>query len=48
MAERTGNVINFARRPINEWPKSVYLADLGDGDGCRPYSHIQHPDDTTP
>lgn len=48
MDERTGNVIDFTRRPINEWPKSVYLADLGDGDGCRPYSHIQHPDDTTP
>ncbi len=46
MAERTGNVIDFTRRPINEWPKSVYLADLGDG--CRPYSYIQRPDDTTP
>ena len=48
MTERTGNVIDFTRRTINEWPKSVYLADLGDGAGCRPYSHIQHPDDTTP
>ena len=48
MGDRTGNVLTFTRRQINEWPKSVYLADLGDGEGCRPYTHIQHPDDTTP
>lgn len=42
------NVITFERRKINEWPREVYLADFGDGDGCRPHTHIQYPDDTTP
>lgn len=41
-------VIKFKRRPINEWPRHVFLADFGDGDGCRPHSYIQYPDDTTP
>jgi len=41
-------VVQFERRKINEWPKVVYLADFGDGDGCRPLAYIQHPDDTTP
>lgn len=42
------NIIKFTRRPINEWPRKVYLADFGDGDGCRPYKYIQQRDDTTP
>jgi hypothetical protein len=42
------NIVDFKRRPINEWPKHVYLADFGDGEGTRPYAHIQRPDDTTP
>jgi hypothetical protein len=48
MTTPDNKVINFQRRKINEWPKEVYLADFGDGEGCRPYAYIQRPDDTTP
>lgn len=48
MDKRSGNILRFTGKQITEWPKSVYLADLGDGDGCRAYTHIQYPDQTTP
>lgn len=44
----SSKIVQFTRRPINEWPRRVYLADFGDGDACRPYTYIQYPDDTTP
>ncbi|WP_313349119.1 hypothetical protein [Paracoccus sp. (in: a-proteobacteria)] len=42
------NVVEFQRRPINEWPKELFIADIEDGGGVRVYDHIQHPDDSTP
>jgi hypothetical protein len=42
------NVIVFKRRLINDWPRHVYLADLGDGEGTQVFASIQYPDDTTP